>query len=97
MFGTEGDNDPEQEPEEGRNPAADKARRIILARRARFVAMAVAGIGVAAACGDSDGDTGPEVCLSIAAGGPSQFPPDAGGTGGNDAATDAADDADSAR
>ena len=87
----------DQDDEEGQPEETDEARRIILARRARFVAMALAGISVAAACGDSDDETGPEVCLSIAAGGPSQLPPDASGAGGSDAATDASGDVDSAQ
>ena len=72
----------------------DDTKRLILARRARFMAMALAGgLGVTAAC-DSEDETGPEVCLSIAAGGPSQLPPDASGAGGSDAAGDAAPDSD---
>ena len=41
----------------------DEAKRLILARRARFVAAALAGI--AAACGGSTDDTDPKPCLSI--------------------------------
>lgn len=40
---------------------SDEAKRLILARRARFVAAAVAGI--AAACGGSTEDTRPTPCL----------------------------------
>ena len=39
----------------------DDAKRLILARRARFVAAAVAGI--AAACGGSTEDSKPKPCL----------------------------------
>ena len=59
---------------------ADDARRVILARRARFVALALASAGVAAGCGgETDGGTEqtmgsggmqatggePQVCLSM--------------------------------
>jgi hypothetical protein len=47
----------------------DDAKRLILARRARFVAAALAGVAVA--CGGSEAE--PEVCLSPLA------PRDAGG------------------
>jgi hypothetical protein len=41
--------------------ATDDAKRLILARRARFVAAAVAGL--AAACGGGTDDTKPTPCL----------------------------------
>jgi hypothetical protein len=44
----------------------DEARRIILARRARFVAAALASLGTAGAC---EAESQPEPCLSFAAGG----------------------------
>ena len=54
----------------------DDAKRLILARRARFVAAALAGVAVA--CGGSTEEGEPRVCLRIA--------PDAGP---RDAAADA--------
>lgn len=42
----------------------DDAKRLILARRARFVAAALAGVAVA--CGGSTEETGPTACLSPA-------------------------------
>jgi hypothetical protein len=41
----------------------DKNRRFLLFRRARFVAAAATGLGIATSCASSDG---PRVCLSIA-------------------------------
>jgi hypothetical protein len=52
----------------------DDAKRLILARRARFVAAALAGVaGVAVACGGSIDDADPQPCLS-----PPYQPRDAG-------------------
>ena len=49
----------------------DDAKRLILARRARFVAAALAGVAVA--CGGSTQDADPQPCLS-----PPSQPRDAG-------------------
>ncbi len=46
---------------------SDENRRLILARRARFMAVTLAGIGVAVACGGKESDPSP--CLSLAADG----------------------------
>ena len=43
----------------------DDAKRLILARRARFVAAAVASIGVA--CGGATEESDPRPCLGVAA------------------------------
>lgn len=71
-FGTVHECGPESEPPREH----DAAKRLILARRARFVAAALAGAGMVAACDDdharrptdasreAGADTGPEVCLS---------------------------------
>jgi hypothetical protein len=77
--------------------ANDEAKRLILARRARFVAAAVAGI--AAACGGATDDTKPTPCLepvirdSGADADPkpclTPLPPDASSDAGGDAASDA--------
>jgi hypothetical protein len=76
----------------------DDAKRLILARRARFVAAALAG--VAAACG-GETEESPRVCLSVLA---DSGPGDASGSDAEpqpclaplppDASTDAASDAD---
>lgn len=58
----------------------DEARKIVLARRARFVAAAVAGVGVA--CRNPSAEAclspPPEPCLSVV---PDRRPVDAGATG----------------
>ena len=43
---------------------SDESRRLILARRARFMAATLTGIGVAVACGGGTEDE-PKTCLSI--------------------------------
>ncbi len=53
----------------------DDAKRAILVRRARFVAAALAGVGIAASCKTTQPDQPPEVCLSP----PQQLLPDAEG------------------
>jgi hypothetical protein len=57
----------------------DEAKRLILARRARFVAAALAGVAVA--CGGSTDDADPQACLS-----PPYQPRDAGSDADADAA-----------
>jgi len=78
--------DDEKNPQPPAEPAhpEDDARRIILARRARFVAAALASAGIAtASCGgETSGDGSPEPCLSIGASG-GQY--NDAGTGGQQA------------
>jgi hypothetical protein len=55
---------------------ADESRRLVLARRARFIAAAVAGVGIA--CGTNE-SAPPTVCLSVMPysapdGGPQSYP-----------------------
>jgi hypothetical protein len=65
----EQDKDPESSPvHEVELDPDEEARRIILARRARFVAVALVSAGVGtAACGGQTGDSRPQPCLSLAA------------------------------
>ena len=52
----------------------DDAKSTILARRARFVAAALAGVGIAAACrSGGQQEQPPEACLSV----PQEYEPDA--------------------
>jgi hypothetical protein len=45
----------------------DESRRIILARRARFIAAALASAGItAASCNKSNVEANPQPCLSVA-------------------------------
>ena len=70
------DKDPESSPaHEVELDPEEEARRIILARRARFVAVALvsAGVGTAACGGQTNDRSSPQPCLSLAA---------TGGTGG---------------
>jgi len=69
---TEKEDDPESSPaHEVELDPEEEARRIILARRARFVAVALVSAGVGtAACGGQTGDRSgstPQPCLSLAA------------------------------
>jgi hypothetical protein len=57
----------------------DDAKKIILARRARFIAAALAGVAVQSqACGESN----PEVCLGLDAGGTAAGGTQMGGSAG---------------
>jgi hypothetical protein len=56
----------------------DEARRIILARRARFVAAALASLGTAGAC---EAESQPEPCLSFKAEGGTTGSGGSSGTG----------------
>lgn len=83
--------DPKDDDQNPRPPAEtaqpeEEARRIILARRARFVAAALASAGIAtASCGgETTGDGSPEPCLSIGASG-GQY--NDGGIGGAETST----------
>jgi hypothetical protein len=84
----------------------DEARRLILARRARFVAAALTGL-TAAMCGGTEDEANPRPCLDVAQDGGTPQPclstvedaapqpcldvvPDAG-DGGGDAGEDAGD------
>lgn len=94
--------DPTDPPGDGGSDKANEARRAILARRRRFVAVALASAGVAAGSSSCDKnplvclspvpveeDAGPTVCLSA----PIEETPDAG-AGGDDAADAGAGDGD---
>ena len=90
----------EGKPEAGQDASADDARRVILSRRRRFVAVALTSAGVAASSCDKNpmvclspvpvkdaGPTGPTVCLSA----PEEPPPVDAGVGGGDAGAPDAD------
>jgi hypothetical protein len=86
----------------------DDRKRIVLARRAKFVAAALAGAAATTSCLDSNGTGGnPQPCLSLAVEGgppppspqpcltaPNNPPPDAGPDADASADADAASDAD---